>query len=130
MSELITFSAHAYEENSCIVKFQITGNDGVQPVPGSVVTSAVLTFWDKLSGVIINDWDHVDVTDKINESGWFIWALTAVDNAVFATDDLVDEETHVGTIEVEADNGEGVIKIKRSFLVVVENELEEPIIET
>jgi len=127
LSELITFSAHAYEENSCIVKFQLFGNDGTTPVPGSAVTSAVLTFWDKLTKVIINGWDHIDVTDKINESGWFVWNLTAGDNAVFAENDLVDEETHVGTIEVEADNGEGVINLKRSFLVVVENELEEPI---
>ena len=126
MSEQLTFNAHALEENSCTVKFTVKGNDGVTVVPRSQMSVATLTFWDKQSTTIINSWDHVDVLDKIAESGVFTWHLTADDNPIFSTKSLTDEEIHVGTIEITANNGVADINVKRSFLVVVENELEEP----
>ena len=126
MSELLTFNTNALEENSCTVKFTIKGNDGVTVVPRSQMSVADLTFWDKTTEVIINAWDHVNVLDKIGEDGVFTWELTRDDNPIFSTKPLTDEETHVGTIEITANNGVDDIHVKRSFLVVVENELEEP----
>jgi hypothetical protein len=126
MSEVLTFNAHALEENSCTVKFTVKGNDGATAVPRSQMSEAVLTFWDKQSSVIINSWDHTDVLDKIGEDGVFTWHLTKDDNPIFSTKSLTDEETHVGTIQITANNGVDDIHVKHSFLVVVENELEEP----
>lgn len=80
----------------------LVGEDGVTPIPGSTLTTLVLTLYaDNGDLTIINDRDHQDVLQQngvtVDEFGLLTWILDPLDLRIL--DDALPFERHIALLE-------------------------------
>lgn len=75
-----------------------------EPVPGSSLTSATLTLFDRATQGILNSQDEADVQASVDEDGVLTLDLTPDDNAILAAGRAL--EWHVARIQYAWDGGD------------------------
>lgn len=93
------------------------------PVPGSVLDTLTLTFYQEYSGDIINSRDKQNVLQINNvtvaETGELVWHLTREDTVIL--DDALMSEPHVALFEYTFPGAAGTEYAKKAVRFLVDN---------
>ena len=108
-------------------KTNLDGTPG-DPIPGSVLDSLVLTFYQEYTRAIINSRDRQNVLQlngvTVNEAGLLTWTMTRADTAIL--NDALRSEPHIALFEYTFPGVTGTEYAKHVVRFNVDNQVRVP----